>query len=128
MKFYSEKTGNLYNNINELKAAENAFEEEQNKKQNEQRAKDEEKTRLKNKIKELEDLYTQKRDECSKIYHEIQKRGTPFSLQNEKAYMHICHCHYNYLPRGGSIKKSVQLVFVPVPLSFVRLCVKPCQS
>ena len=54
MKFYSEKTGNLYNNINELKAAENAFEEEQNKKQNEQRAKDEERIRLKNKIKELE--------------------------------------------------------------------------
>ena len=73
MKFYSEKTGKLYNNINELKVAENAFEEEQNKKQNEQRAKDEEKTRLKNKIKELEDLYTQKRDECSKIYHEIQQ-------------------------------------------------------
>lgn len=78
MKFYSEKTGKLYNNINELKAAENAFEEEQTKKQNEQRAKDEEKTRLKNKIKELEDLYTQKRDECSKIYHELQQTRSKY--------------------------------------------------
>ena len=78
MKFYSEKTGNLYNNINELKAAENAFDEEQNKKQDAQRAKDEEKLRLKNKIKELEDLYTQKRDECSKIYHEIQQTRSKY--------------------------------------------------
>ena len=78
MKFYSEKTGNLYNNINELKAAENAFDEEQNKKQDAQRAKDEEKLRLKNKIKKLEDLYTQKRDECSKIYHEIQQTRSKY--------------------------------------------------
>lgn len=78
MKYYSEKTGNLYNNINELKAAENAFEEEQNKKQDAQRAKDEERIRLKNKIKELEDLYTQKRDECSKIYHEIQQTRSKY--------------------------------------------------
>lgn len=78
MKFYSEKTGNLYNNINELKAAENAFDEEQNKKQDAQRAKDEERIRLKNKIKELEDLYTQKRDECSKIYHEIQQTRSKY--------------------------------------------------